>query len=96
MLGIDSPGVYQPTSVTPDFSEEPLPVITVLSNGDPVYAPSKTAVQPATNVKRDTSFPTVTDYVRTNRWQLLAKYLPTKPKQKWPPNAGFALIVRKS
>ncbi|PWY81707.1 hypothetical protein BO94DRAFT_148256 [Aspergillus sclerotioniger CBS 115572] len=58
LLGISGAGTYLPSAVS-EFTE-PIPVITVSTNGDPTYVPSKTTRQPATEVKRAET-PTVSD-----------------------------------
>ncbi|KAL4917735.1 hypothetical protein BDW62DRAFT_201522 [Aspergillus aurantiobrunneus] len=82
LLGIDGPGIYQPSSDSPVFSA-PLPIINVSSTGDPSYdAPSKTTPSLSTRAKRvDTStpVPTETHSVTTGAFEILLKYLPEQP-----------------
>lgn len=73
LLGIEGPGTHQPSS---GFLE-PIPVISVSSSGYPTYAPSYTADERATKVRRD-DLPTTITNIRTIKYEILDENLPKK------------------
>ncbi|PYI04459.1 hypothetical protein BO78DRAFT_320471 [Aspergillus sclerotiicarbonarius CBS 121057] len=84
LLGINSAGTYLPSAVS-EFSET-IPVITVSSNGDPTYSPSKTTGDTATEVKR-ASTPTVSD----TKYHILEEALGKKTPKV---GEGYALKLK--
>ncbi|KAJ6138244.1 hypothetical protein N7471_004730 [Penicillium samsonianum] len=80
LLGIDGPGTFQPSTVS--YFPEAFPVITVLDNGDPLYAASKTTDGSATKIKR-VEIPTQTIREETDAYKLLIKKTPAYKNHKW-------------
>ncbi|KAL4919522.1 hypothetical protein BDW62DRAFT_199841 [Aspergillus aurantiobrunneus] len=93
LLGLDKPGTYQPSSVSAQF-DQPLPVINVTADGDPVYgAPTRTIHETATKARRAGAVPTET-MVRTDEYfDLLRQYMP-HTEEDLPNGARFAMTAK--